>query len=212
MPQLRDYAAWHQAYDDPDSGISWRLRQVRRQIRRILDETTGPVRVLSVCAGDGRDVLGVLGGRPDADRVSVTLLELLPSLVERARETAKAAGLSTVDVRLVDAGDTASYVGAVPADLVLLVGIFGNISQTDIATTIAAAPGLCAPGATVLWSCGRAREDLTERIRAWFAESGFREVEFVTRSVGDQPALGTMAFDGTPRRLPSGQRLFTFAR
>ena len=39
---------------------------------------------MSLCAGDGRDILGVLAEREDAARVSVTLLEVLPELVERA--------------------------------------------------------------------------------------------------------------------------------
>lgn len=42
-----------------------------------------------------------------------------------------------------DASVTSAYVGAVPADLVLLCGIFGNISDADIRATVAmaAAPG-----------------------------------------------------------------------
>ena len=38
----------------------------------------------------------------------------------------------------------------VPADLVLLVGVLGNVSEADVASTVAAMPGLCAPGATLL--------------------------------------------------------------
>ena len=49
-PDLRDYAGWHAAYDDPGSSLSVRLRHVQRAIVEWLDRTSGPVRVLSVCA------------------------------------------------------------------------------------------------------------------------------------------------------------------
>jgi hypothetical protein len=84
----RDYVEWHRAYDDPGSGLSWRLRAVQGHIRRVLDERPGPLRVLSACAGDGRDVLGVLAQRADAARVSATLVELHPGIAARAREAA----------------------------------------------------------------------------------------------------------------------------
>ena len=50
-PDLRDYVGWHAAYDDPGSSLSVRLRHVQRAIVEWLDRTSGPVRVLSVCAG-----------------------------------------------------------------------------------------------------------------------------------------------------------------
>jgi hypothetical protein len=31
---LRDYVAWHKAYDDPRSSLSWRLSVVRSRIAR----------------------------------------------------------------------------------------------------------------------------------------------------------------------------------
>ena len=66
---LRDYVAWHADYDDPESPLSWRLRVVQEAIDAALDASTGHVRIISACAGDGRDVLGVLSRRTDAGRV-----------------------------------------------------------------------------------------------------------------------------------------------
>jgi hypothetical protein len=65
--------------------------------------------VLSLCAGDGRDVLQVLGERVDSSRVEVTLIELHPVLAQRAREFAAKAGLVNITVRTVDAGNTSAY-------------------------------------------------------------------------------------------------------
>ena len=133
---VRDYLEWHQAYDDPASDLSWRLSQVQAYIRSALDQIHGQATVLSLCAGDGRDVLQVLAERGDSSRIKTTLIELHPVLAQRAREFAAKAGLANVTVRTVDAGNTAAYADVVPADLVIMIGIFGNISTDDLRRTI----------------------------------------------------------------------------
>jgi hypothetical protein len=59
--------------------------------------------------------------------------------------------------------------------VLLLCGIFVNVSDADIERTAAAAPALCAAGATVIWAWHRRPPDLTPRIRAWFTDAGFDE-------------------------------------
>jgi hypothetical protein len=72
-----DWAAWHAGYADPASPLSQRLAVVQAQVAQWLDRThPRPVVVTSACAGDGRDLLDVLTGRPDAARVTATLVEL----------------------------------------------------------------------------------------------------------------------------------------
>jgi hypothetical protein len=210
---VRYYEQWHTQYDDPGSPLSWRLRLVREAIRTELDTRHGPVRVLSVCSGDGRDLLGVLTGRPDAHRVTGTLLELHPAIAQRARDAA--AAFPDIEVRTVDAGNSDSYRRAVPADLVLLVGVLGNLSTEDVDRTVDAAPQLCASGATLVWTravtAGRDNDDL----RRAFAAAGFNEVgywEFDAAEDEDRPAVGVVRFTGTPAPLQPGRRLFTFAR
>jgi hypothetical protein len=212
VTEPRDYLKWHESYNDPESGLSWRLRTVQRYLRQALDRHSGPLRVLSVCSGDGRDVLGVLSERDDADRVSVTLIELHPEIAQRARDSASEAGLDHVEVRTADAGSTDAYLGAAPADLVLLVGIFGNISEADLERTIGAAGELCRPGATLLWSRGRDEDDLNDAVRAWFAAAGFAELDYDVRDTGSWPALGAMRYEGPLQTLTPGRRLFTFLR
>ncbi|HEY6741727.1 MAG TPA: hypothetical protein VI110_05150, partial [Lapillicoccus sp.] len=73
------WESWHGAYVDPSSSLSRRLAVVRDRIDQWLDGTAPrPVRVVSLCAGDGRDLLEVLASRGDADRVTGTLVELDP--------------------------------------------------------------------------------------------------------------------------------------
>lgn len=212
MAEIRDYVGWHSSYDDPNSSLSWRLGVVQGYLRRSFDDHPGPTRVLSVCSGDGRDVLGVLAARSDAERFSVTLLELHPAIAHAARDAAQAAALTGVEVRTTDAGTSDAYVGAVPADVVLLVGIFGNISVEDIRRTITAAPQLCRTGATLIWSRGRDRDDLNDDIRSSFTAAGFTELDYAALDRGNRPALGSLRYNGEPVDLQRGERLFTFRR
>ena len=180
------------------------------------------MRVLSVCSGDGRDLLGTLANRSDADRVSAVLMELHPVLAQQARDAATGAGLTQIEVRTVDASTSDAYQGAAPADVVLLVGILGNIADTDVWRLIDFAPRLCSPGATLLWSRGRhfTRElpgvtlgDLNHEVRARFAEAGFTETAYETHDTSGLPALGVVRYDGPGTIEPlEPSPLFTFLR
>jgi hypothetical protein len=117
----------------------------------------GDVRLISLCAGQGRDVIGVLTGHPRRDDVRARLVELDERNVALARQAAQAAGLHGVEVLQADAGITDACAGAVPAQVVVACGIFGNITGSDIQATVAALPSLRAPGALVLWTRHRER-------------------------------------------------------
>lgn len=210
-PVLRDYVTWHRAYDDPNSDLSRRLTVVQDHIRAALDATTGRFRAVSACAGDGRDLLDVLAGRADADRVETTLIEVHAAIAAAARRRAIAAGLGGVAVRQTDAGTTDAYADAVPADLVLLVGIFGNVTDDDIRATVAALPQLCSPGATVVWSRSRADRDLGAQISRWCVEAGCAESDYTTWP-DTTTAVGATRFTGRSQPLVPGRRLFTFRR
>ena len=98
-----------------------------------------------------------------------------------------------------------------PADIVVLVGIFGNISDADIARTIAAAPAMCRPGAVVLWSRGRQGGDRTDEIRRRFVAAGFAEIGLDTLDRDGHPTVGAMRFVDKTEPMPT-HRLFTFLR
>jgi hypothetical protein len=210
----RDWARWHDGYDDPSSPLSARLAIVRAHLADALTAAPpGPVRLVSLCAGQGRDVLGVLPGHPRRDDVTAVLVEQDPRNARWAAARAARDGLAGVEVREADAGATAGYADALPADVLLLCGIFGNVSDADIGRTVAAAPALCAPGGTVIWTRHRRAPDLTVLVREWFAAAGFTEVAF------DAPETGTTLIGvGVHRRQdadhppgPVPGRLFSFA-
>lgn len=210
MNSMTDWDAWHSAYGDPSSLLSERLRVVQQHIDEWLDATApAVVSVVSACAGDGRDLLQVLRGRTDAHRVRATLLEAEPTIAGRATEQISRLGLSNVEVRCTDAGISTAYAGAVPADLVLLCGIFGNVTDEDVRRTIAAASQLCNTGARVIWTRHRRDPDLTPQIRDWFSEHDFAEADFVAPEHA-MYSVGVHRFRGDPKPLDADQRLFTF--
>ena len=143
--------------------------------------------------------------------MTATLVELDPSLAERAATTATAEGLDGVDIRCADAGHSTAYGGALPADLVLLCGVFGNVSDDDVRLTVRALPQFCRSGALVVWTRHRRPPDLTPHIRSWLGVEGFEEQAFVAPDDA-LFSVGAHRFLGSPVPLELGARLFTFLR
>ena len=198
----RDWVEWHAQYEDPTHPLVDRLTAVRRAVADALDAVVGPVRVISGCAGDGRDLLPLLPGRA----VSGRLVELDPDLSAAARVAAP----PSVEVVTGDAGLVSAYDGVAPAQVVVFCGIFGNISDADIERTIAQLPRICTTGGRVVWTRHRREPDLTPAIRSWFAASGFGEVDFETPTDGHSWCVGVHRYDG-PAPEPGGpDRMFTF--
>lgn len=202
-----DWQTWHDDYDRPGSWLARRLRVVQRRIREVLDASPpGELRVVSVCAGQGRDLLEVLADHPRRADVRTRLVELDPRNAEAARRAA--AGLD-VEVRTADAALTDQYAGMVPADLVLVCGVFGNITAADIRRTVGFCTRLCATGGTVIWTKHRRDEpDLVPTICAWFEDASF-DRHWVS-DPREPFGVGVHRFTGDPLPLPPGERMFTF--
>ena len=209
-PGATDWFQWHTPYDDPTSLLAQRLRAIQRLIAVTLDRCPpGPVRAISICAGQARDLLGVLPHHPRRGDVRARLVELDPRNAEVARSKARAEGLHGVHVVTADGSLTTSYEGMVPADLVLLCGVFGHASAEDIHHIVRRLPELCAAGGTVVWTRGGFHPGLRPVIRRWFAEEAFEEMAFET--AGEKGwGVGAHRFAGVPRPFERGVKLFTF--
>jgi hypothetical protein len=215
----RDWQEWHEQYDDPASSLSRRLEDVRRQLAADLDRRADgggrSVRLLSLCAGDGRDTIPVLA-RTGLD-VDACLVELDPELADTARSVAARSGVE-IEVRTADAGSTAAFRDRLPVDVLMLCGIFGNVSDADVERCVDSSRAMVRVDGTVIWTRGsRVPDDPSDRdgdpaewVRRLFTEAGFEEVAFVapehaTYRVGveRQP----MIVDAEPP-----DRLFSFVR
>lgn len=195
----RDWHAWHAHYEDPASSLSRRLEVVRAALRSLLVEADGPVRLVSICAGDGRDTLPVVAEAGAV--VSGVLVELDPGLAGRAR----AAAPPGIEVRTADAGTTAAYADACPADVLLVCGVLGNVSDADMVRTVAALPSLLAAGGHVVWTRAGAE---AEEVRAELARAGLVEVRYVDDDADFR--VGVHRWPGADGVAAPGQRLFDF--
>jgi hypothetical protein len=209
----RDWYAWHEAYENPGSPLVQRLGWIQDRIREALDAAPpGPLRAISLCAGQGRDLIGVLAGHPRHADVTARLVELDPRNTQAARELAAEAGLANVEVVTGDAALTSQYADLVPADIVVACGLFGNLTDADIEQTIDYCTQLCATGGTVVWTRGRrwakSDRDLFPQVCDWLEERGFER-----RWVSDpqfEHGVGAHVFTGTPASLKPDATMFTF--
>jgi hypothetical protein len=204
-----DWHGWHDRYEGDHSPLGRRLRAVQEWIGRALDSAgPGELRVVSLCAGQARDLLGVLPTHPRRNDVRARLVEIDERNAAVAEHTAGAHGLHRVEVVVADAALTDQYRGIAPADLVLLCGVLGNITDDDVAATIEYCTQLCAAGATLIWTRHRNQPDLVPQICRWLEARGFQRVWLSDPDVGY--GVGVHRFADQPRPLPSGQRMFTF--
>jgi hypothetical protein len=204
------WVRWHEGYEYPSSPLSRRLAAVQRRLGEALDQASdGPIRMISMCAGQGRDVIPVLANHPRGRDVRARLVELDPELVAHARTSVTDAGLEDIEIVAGDASATSAYEGAVPADVILVCGVFGNISDVDVRATVFELPHLSAPGAHVIWTRHRRSPDLTPVVRRWFADAGFEEEAFDTED-GSAFGVGATRLVGPPLDYRPDRRMFTF--
>jgi len=109
-----------------------------------------------------------------------------------------------------DAALTDQYAGLGPAYLVLVCGMFGNMTADDIRRTIGFCTQLCAHGGTVIWTRNRQEPDQVPRICDWFAEDGFALVWVSDPAEGW--GVGAHRFTANPVPLERGARMFRFIR
>jgi protein-L-isoaspartate O-methyltransferase len=219
------WVQWHRDYEVPTSRLSVRLRLAQEAIRAAIDETgprraSGqPIRIVSICAGQGRDVIDVvadLGGiQLESSDLRCLLVELDPALCEFARHRAAKAGVDDViDVIEGDASLARHYAAHIPVDVVVICGVFGNISPADIHRTIDTMSTWLAPGGSVVWTRHRREPDLTPAVRKWFADAGFEEASFESPdefvlTVGRHRFPGD-AIGGGAKEFDPDAQLFTF--
>ncbi|MEU4221592.1 methyltransferase domain-containing protein [Actinoplanes sp. NPDC026623] len=204
-----DWAAWHDDYDDPGSVLARRLAVVQDVIRAALDGCPqGPLAVVSMCAGQGRDLIGVLATHPRRADVRARLVELDPRSAAVAEAAARAAGLGGIEVVRGDAGRMRHYRELAPADLVLVCGVFGNVTDADVLRSVEACARLCRVGGTVVWTRHRRPPDLVPQIRGWFSACGFEEAYASDAAAGF--GVGAHRLVVAPASRQDADRIFSF--
>ncbi|MEJ1933792.1 class I SAM-dependent methyltransferase family protein [Nostoc sp. NIES-2111] len=209
----KDWYEWHDLYKT-EPRLQQRLEIVQEFIAYSLNASPdGALRVVSVCAGDGRDLLGTLKNHPRAKDVSARLVELNPQLVERGRATIEALGLAKqIEFVNGDATIASNYVGAVPADIVIVCGVFGNLTdEAELSRLLDNLRFLSKKGAFVLWTRGHSQGIAhSDTVRRILSASEFAEVDFKLTATGDM-AVGINQYIGENLPQPKEQQLFVFS-
>ena len=209
---IRDYLAWHDDYDRPGSPLHLRLLVVQDLIANALDDVRpGPIRVISMCAGQGRDLLTVARRHRRGDDLVGRLVELDPRNVDAARSAVADIGVTGLEVVEADAGRSDAYIGATPADLVLACGIFGNVTDEDVKGTVGFIPSALCAGRMGDLDPGAACRRILDEIQDWFADVGCEPRALVVGE-GGIFGVGAAQFFGDPTEPHRGTRLFDFFR
>ncbi|MNQ86568.1 hypothetical protein D3C85_1017660 [compost metagenome] len=152
----------------------------------------------------------MLAHYPNNDNVHSYLVEIDAKLARESERTASDKGLQNVTVVNGDASLLRIYSDVIPADLILLCGIFGNITNEDILNTIESLAQLSKQGTRVVWTRNLRHPEVVPMIRHSFIANDFKEVDYRTTS-DDLYAIGIYEFQGLPQRL-NDARLFKFVK
>ncbi len=213
MTVRTNWSQWLKQYDDFPS-LQARLRIVQEQIVATLDECPpGPIRIVSLCAGDGRDLLGVIQDHPRRDDVSAWLIDNERESIELGRIAAERLGLTRrMNFVCADAARAENYADHVPADLLLLSGFLGHLRHGDVRKLLQSLPMFCQPGSSVIWNRHLVLYDghrQTRAIRDCLAGIGFEESQFET-TAPDGFAVGRVKFKGPAQLFDRSRVLFEF--
>ena len=201
---------WHDAYNDPTSSLSRRRRVVEQRLAQVLRDVPSRSPLLSLCAGDGGDVIPVLAARADTSPIRAVLIENDETLAHRAVRAAATAGLTGVEVRCQDAGDRRSFADVLPVGVLLLCGILGNIDHLAVKDVIDVVPSLLVPGGTVIWTRGSSDPDRRPEVRGWFEAAGLAEVSFDGAPELYGVGVNRLVSESTAMRRELPDRVFTF--
>ena len=90
----RDWSTWHRRYNENEH-LKARLQVVRQTVRAVLDDCrTGKIRLISICSGDGRDILEELAKHPRRNDIEAWLIDSDRPSIVRGEAMAAEVGLT----------------------------------------------------------------------------------------------------------------------
>ena len=210
--KIDSWNEWHSEYDDPDSELAGRMRGVQGAIRDVLDAAPpGPVTIVSICGGQGRDLVGALADHPRRDDVRVRMVELDPANAAFATRTAAEAGIEGFEVVNGDAGLSDAYAGLPPADLVVVAGLYGHIDDDDQVRLIAFLRQILRPNGATVWTFFQRAKRRTAALRQFFVDASFEEEVFeVLPGEEYQFTIAISRLRGPVEPFRAGETIFTF--
>jgi hypothetical protein len=189
-----------------------RLAAVQMHLGECIDlAPAGLVRIVSLCAGDGRDVIGTMVGHRRRGDVRACLVELNEHSVGQGIESAKAAGVDG-QIKFIagDATDFASYQGYLPCDIMLVCGVWGHVPPLERERLVASLAKFGKQGSAVVWTRGVSRGmSRLDDIQEHFVKPIWERVR-LTFTQDEEWAVVTHRYCGSPQRTPPSGRVFEF--
>lgn len=169
------------------------------------------IHVTSLCAGDGRDVIGTLATHPRCGDVRATLVELNSTSVANGRAHAEATGLMQVVSFLEGDGTKYETYRKVPrAEIVLVCGTWGHVPPQQRGEMMHAISALTQVGGVVIWTRGVAKGMARlDEIKSLFVKPTWEEVR-VDLTRDRQFAVASYRFSGPAIPLPQSGTIFDF--
>jgi Putative methyltransferase len=173
----------------------------------------GQVRITSLCAGDGRDVIGVLASHQRRNDVAACLVELNRQSVAVGLRLTKSAGLEKiVDFRNEDATVYTTYKNSPRSDIVLVCGVWAHVPVHERGQLVDAIACLCKPGGTVIWTRGVSKGmTRLHEIESLFTGAYWNKVR-ISLTPNKNWAVASYRYSGPPKELSRCERIFHFTR
>ncbi len=209
--QIENWSTWHDQYENPDSELNARKQAVQAHVASIVEQCpAGPVTVVSICGGQGRELIGALEAHPRRKDVGGRIVELDVANSGFAREWARRAGLEKLEVMTGDASVADSYAGLPPVDLVVISGLLGHIDRADRQRLFDFLRQICREGASVVWTYFNWDEEKTQELRNDLTERLFAEESLEVLEGKFAFVIGRNRSTGAPEPFEAEAKLFTF--
>jgi hypothetical protein len=189
-----------------------RLAAVEQHVCDALDcAPAGEIRVVSICAGDGRDLIDVVATHPRRGDVSAWLVEADRNSVEAGIASAKAIGLQDSFCFLrTDATKYETYQNIPRADILLLCGVWGHVPAEERDAVARACGALSRQGGSVIWTRGvRLGMERLDEISAHFRAPQWKQ-KSLTITSDRKWAVVTQSQMMTAASPPKDSRIFHF--
>lgn len=191
-----------------------RLRAVQEHFAQSLHQApAGPVRIISICAGDGRDIIEVLRWHERRGDASAWLVELNRQSVAVGICNVRKARLDdAVHFRNRDATLFATYEDIGPADVLLLCGVWGHVAANERASLVSSVTSLCNTGAAIIWTRGVMHDMARVRnIQTHFSPDRWASVR-ISLTPDRKWAVATYRYVCSTSDPPQSGTLFNFQR
>ena len=186
---------WHLNHNDMNSTPYKRNKDEQNLIKTCLNSIKNNVNIISICSGQARDILPILAGKKDNNKINTYLIDTDLECLEYADNYAKENKIPNVHLINKNAGLRETYNDIPQADIIIICGVFGHLSLLDIKSTISFIKHLLNENGFVIWSRHKFDNDISEDIKNIFKELNFNELAFV--SPEDEPyTLGLHVVDG----------------